>query len=59
MEAVNVGRALLEEHAVKLSPERVEEIVEIFREGTKLEGLFWEMGLLRHEKLESMANPAA
>jgi len=47
---VRVGRVLLEEHAVKLSPERVEDIVEIFREGTRLEALFWGMGLLHHEK---------
>lgn len=50
-EAVKVGMELLETGAVKLSPERVEEIVEIFREGTRLEGLFWEMGLLHHEKM--------
>jgi thiaminase len=49
-EAVRVGRVLLEEQAVKLSPERVEDIVEIFREGTRLEALFWGMGLLHHEK---------
>ena len=36
---------------MKLSPERVEEMVEIFREGSRLEGLFWEMGLLHHEKM--------
>jgi thiaminase len=42
---VKVGRRLLEENALKLSPERVEDIVEIFREGTRLEGLFWQMGL--------------
>jgi thiaminase II len=48
--AVTVGRELLEGHAVRLSPERVDEMVEIFREGTRLEGLFWEMGLLHHEK---------
>jgi len=51
-EAVRIGRELLEGGAVRLSPERVEEIVEIFREGTRLEGLFWEMGLLHHEKLQ-------
>ena len=31
-EAVEVGRRLLEDHAVRLSPERVEEVVEIFSE---------------------------
>jgi len=46
-----VGMALLEDGAVRLSPERVEEIVEIFREGTRLEGLFWEMGLLHYETI--------
>jgi thiaminase len=50
-EAVKVGMELLESGAVRLSPERVEEIVEIFREGARLEGLFWEMGLLHHEKM--------
>lgn len=55
VEAVNVGRRLLEEHAVKLSPARVEEIVEIFREGARLEGLFWGMGLEHHEKMEKLA----
>ena len=50
-DAVKVGMELLESGAVRLSPERVEEIVEIFREGTRLEGLFWEMGLLHHEKM--------
>jgi thiaminase len=54
-EAVRVGMALLENGAVRLSPERVEEIVEIFREGTRLEGLFWEMGLLHHEKMATSA----
>jgi thiaminase len=55
VEAVNVGRRLLEEHAVKLSPARVEELVEIFREGARLEGLFWGMGLEHHEKMEKLA----
>jgi len=50
VEAVRVGRELLESHAVKLSPERVEEIVEIFREGSRLEALFWGMGLEYHTK---------
>ena len=49
---MNVGRNLLESHAVKLSPERVEEIVEIFREGSRLETLFWGMGLSYHERME-------
>jgi thiaminase len=48
--AVSVGRELLEDYAVRLSPERVDDMVEIFRQGTRLEGLFWEMGLLHHEK---------
>jgi thiaminase len=52
LEAVKVGRNLLETHAVKLSPERVEEIVEIFREGSRLEALFWGMGLEYHGKTE-------
>jgi thiaminase len=51
-QAVKVGRALLEENAIKLSPERIEEIVEIFREGTRLEALFWGMGLSYYEKME-------
>jgi len=44
-EAVKASRKLLEENAVKLSPERVEEMVETFREGTKLEGCFWDMAI--------------
>lgn len=47
---------LLEENAVKLSPDRIEEIVEIFREGTRLEALFWEMGLSHYRKTTS-TNP--
>lgn len=50
-EAQKTGRKLLEDHALKLSPERVEEIVEIFREGSRLEALFWGMGLQHHERL--------
>ncbi len=52
-EAVRAGRELLEENALKLSPERVEEIVEIFREGTRLEALFWEMGLSHYRTTET------
>jgi hydroxymethylpyrimidine/phosphomethylpyrimidine kinase / thiaminase len=55
VEAVNIGRKLLEENAVKQSPERIEELVEIFREGSRLEGLFWGMGLEHHEKMEKLA----
>ena len=55
VEAVNTGRKLLEENALKLSPERIEEVVEIFREGSRLEGLFWGMGLDHHEKMEKLA----
>lgn len=54
-EAVGVGRKLLEDYAVRLSPERVEEVVEIFREGARLEGLFWGMGLLHHEKTNKIS----
>ena len=51
-EALKTGRKLLEDHAVRLSPERVEDMVEIFREGTRLEALFWGMGLQHHEKTQ-------
>ena len=49
--AVRVGKELLEENAVNLSSARIEEIVEIFREGTRLEVLFWEMGLSHYRKI--------
>jgi len=54
-DAVRVGRKLLEDNAVRLSPDRVEEIVEIFREGCRLEALFWGMGLAHHEKTAGYA----
>jgi thiaminase len=50
--AAKTGRELLEEGGRRLSPERVEEIVEIFREGARLEGLFWGMGLDFHQRSE-------
>ncbi|KAF1812986.1 thiamine biosynthesis protein-like protein (Thi-4) [Eremomyces bilateralis CBS 781.70] len=43
-DAVRQGRALIEEHATKLSPSRVEELVAIFIHATKMEIGFWEMG---------------
>jgi thiaminase len=44
-EAVHVGRTLLEENAVEQSPERIAQLIEIFRQGTLLEAAFWQMGL--------------
>jgi thiaminase len=41
---------VLEENAVRLSPERAAEMVEIFREGTRLEGSFWDMALENQDK---------
>ncbi|ESZ99322.1 phosphomethylpyrimidine kinase [Sclerotinia borealis F-4128] len=43
-EAVNVGSALLEKHAVLQSPNRIEELVKIFVHATKMETGFWDMG---------------
>lgn len=36
--------ALLEEHAIKQSPSRIEELVKIFLGGVRLETGFWDMG---------------
>ncbi|KAI9795595.1 MAG: hypothetical protein M1833_006916 [Piccolia ochrophora] len=43
MDAVKVGRELLEKHAVKLSPSRVDELVKIFIHATRMEAGFWDM----------------
>jgi len=43
-EAVNVGSALLERHAVLQSPSRIEELVKIFIHATNMETGFWDMG---------------
>ncbi|KAG4027765.1 hypothetical protein MFRU_027g00580 [Monilinia fructicola] len=43
-EAVKVGSALLEKHAVLQSPHRIEELVKIFIHATKMETGFWDMG---------------
>ncbi|KAF7875136.1 hypothetical protein EAF04_002308 [Stromatinia cepivora] len=43
-EAVKVGSALLEKHAVLQSPNRIEELVKIFIHATKMETGFWDMG---------------
>ncbi|RYP49188.1 hypothetical protein DL768_005066 [Monosporascus sp. mg162] len=43
VDAVKTGSALLERHAPLLSPSRIEELVEIFIQTTKLEIGFWEM----------------
>lgn len=45
LEAVKNGRAMVEEHAVKQSASRIDELVDIFIRATKLETGFWEMGL--------------
>ncbi|RMX91171.1 hypothetical protein D0867_15075 [Hortaea werneckii] len=42
-EAVKKGRDLIEKHAVKQSPSRVEELVAIFIHATKMETGFWNM----------------
>ncbi|KAF2772850.1 hypothetical protein EJ03DRAFT_265978 [Teratosphaeria nubilosa] len=42
--AVKKGRALIEKHATGQSPQRVEELVNIFIHATKMEIGFWEMG---------------
>lgn len=44
-EAVHIGRILLEENAQQQSPKRLEQLVEVFRQGTILEAAFWQMGL--------------
>ncbi|KAF2431201.1 thiamine biosynthesis protein-like protein (Thi-4) [Tothia fuscella] len=43
-EAVELGRGLIEKHAVNQSPHRIEELVKIFVQVTKLEIGFWNMG---------------
>ena len=45
VEAIKLGRELVEKEARKVSVSRVEELVEIFIRGTKLETGFWDMGL--------------
>ncbi|BFZ56566.1 trifunctional hydroxymethylpyrimidine kinase/phosphomethylpyrimidine kinase/thiaminase [Savitreella phatthalungensis] len=40
-QAVETGRAIIEQHAPRQSPHRLEEFVEIFRKVTEYEGLFW------------------
>jgi len=44
-EAVRKGCALAERHAVRQSPERIEELVKIFIHATRMEAGFWDMGL--------------
>jgi len=43
--AVKKGRALIERHIQKQSPERIEELVKIFIHATKMESGFWDMGI--------------
>ena len=43
VEAVGVGRELIEKAAVRQSPARVEELVDIFKHATRMEIGFWEM----------------
>lgn len=43
-QAVCVGRELLEKHAVRQSPSRIEELVDIFAAATRFETSFWSMG---------------
>ncbi|KAI9782648.1 MAG: hypothetical protein M1835_003990 [Candelina submexicana] len=45
IEAVKVGSALLETHAVEQSPSRIEELIKIFIQATKMEARFWDTGL--------------
>jgi hydroxymethylpyrimidine/phosphomethylpyrimidine kinase len=45
VEAVRLGRELVEKEARKISVHRVEELVEIFIMGTQLETGFWDMGM--------------
>ncbi|KAK4570334.1 trifunctional hydroxymethylpyrimidine kinase/phosphomethylpyrimidine kinase/thiaminase [Recurvomyces mirabilis] len=42
--AIEKGCALIEKHAVKQSPSRIEDLVSIFVHATKMEIGFWEMG---------------
>ncbi|KAK7614832.1 thiamine biosynthesis protein-like protein (Thi-4) [Phyllosticta paracitricarpa] len=44
--AVRTGAELLEKHAVRQSPARIEELVRIFIHATKMETGFWDMGSL-------------
>ncbi|KIV99757.1 phosphomethylpyrimidine kinase [Verruconis gallopava] len=48
VEAVQLGRKLVEKEARKISLHRLEELVDIFIKGTKLEKGFWDMGM-QHE----------
>ncbi|OAP60274.1 phosphomethylpyrimidine kinase [Fonsecaea erecta] len=41
-EAVRVGRELIEEHIVKQSPSRIEELIDIFVRSTEMEVRFWD-----------------
>ncbi|KAI9719829.1 MAG: hypothetical protein M1812_003318 [Candelaria pacifica] len=45
VEAVRTGSELLEMHAVKQSPSRIEELIHIFIQATQLEAKFWDAGL--------------
>ncbi|KAI5821359.1 Phosphomethylpyrimidine kinase-domain-containing protein [Pyronema omphalodes] len=45
VESVRLGRKILEEKVRSAGPERVEELVDIFYQATKLERGFWDMGL--------------
>ncbi|TKX19158.1 hydroxymethylpyrimidine/phosphomethylpyrimidine kinase-like protein [Elsinoe australis] len=49
-EAVRKGTALIEEHAVRQGPERIEELVGVFVHATKMEAGFWDMALKAGEK---------
>ncbi|CAI7667732.1 unnamed protein product [Penicillium pancosmium] len=44
-EAVRLGSELLEKHMQKVSPSRMEELIQIFMRATELEIRFWDMGL--------------
>ncbi|KAJ5599646.1 hypothetical protein N7450_000713 [Penicillium hetheringtonii] len=44
-EAVRLGSELLEQHMQKVSPSRMEELIQIFVRATELEISFWDMGL--------------
>ncbi|KAJ5112483.1 hypothetical protein N7532_000528 [Penicillium argentinense] len=44
-EAVRLGSQLLEQHMQKVSPSRMEELIQIFIRATDLEISFWDMGL--------------
>ncbi|EME41336.1 hypothetical protein DOTSEDRAFT_134857 [Dothistroma septosporum NZE10] len=54
-EAVRKGCALIEKHAVKQSPSRIEELIEIFVHATKMETGFWEMASTSHRSTTSSA----